>query len=113
MLRMLGAVFKYIDQHPRLILLGKDPVLSLFLAALILIVWKGPWIVITDIQHQQLSILGSIALGVLGTMTLNQLAQSMIFFGKLGVKLGSFLDVNAEDNDIKPTAQPTRDLRDQ
>jgi hypothetical protein len=94
MLAMLGAAARYIDTHPRLILIGAWPMMSLFLAALIWIIWKGPWP--ADAAHQQLNILGCIAYGFLGTFALTMLAQSITFFGKLGVRVGSLIDLNAD-----------------
>lgn len=96
MLRMLKQALEFIDSHPRIILLMAWPVFTAVVVGLILIIWKGPWIITAALQMKQLDILGGIAMGIIAIIALNQLAQSSTFFGRLGLKLGSVFDLNAD-----------------
>lgn len=90
---------EFIDKHPRIILLLAWPVFTLMVAGLVWIIWQGPWMVTAAIQMKQLDILGYITGGIIVILGLNQLAQSSSFFGKLGLKVGSFFDLNADMED--------------
>lgn len=96
MIKMIKDALEWVEKHPRIILLLAWPVFTALVVFLILVIWKGGWVTIPSIQLKQLDILGSIALGLLAILGLNQLAQSSTFFGKVGLKLGSLVDVSAD-----------------
>lgn len=96
MLKVMKKVLQFIDTHPRIILLLAWPVLTLLAVGVVLIVWKGGWLVLPAVQLKQLDILGAALVGILAIMGLNQLAQSSSFFGKLALKLGNLFDLSAD-----------------
>lgn len=105
MIKMIKTALEWVEKHPRIILLLAWPVFTALIVFLILVIWKGGWVTIPSIQLKQLDILGSIALGLLAILGLNQLAQSSTFFGKVGLKLGSLVDVSADmDSDDEKKA---------
>jgi hypothetical protein len=99
MFAMLGKAISFIDTHPRLILMLGWPIFSAFVMGFTWIIWKGPWPA-TSADHQ-LTILGYCVWGFVGMMGLGYLAQSMALFGRLGLKVGNFVDVNAGDERTK------------
>lgn len=105
----MKSILEFIDKHPRIILLMAWPVFTLMVGGLIVIIWQGPWMVTAAIQLKQLDLLGYIAGGILAILGLNQLAQSSSFFGKLGLKIGSVFDLNADMEDQQSRASAKAD----
>jgi len=92
----MKTVLEFIDKRPRIILLAAWPVFSLCLIGLTLIVWLGiPDLGLVAILLKKLEILAATIFGITVILGFNQLAQSSTFFGKVGVKLGSLVDVSA------------------
>ena len=93
----MKTVLEFIDKRPRIILLAAWPAFTLCAVALTCaVVYAIPDLGLVVLLMKKLDILHAALIGVLAILGLNQLAQSSSFFGKVGMKLGSLVDVSAD-----------------